>query len=101
MTTNYVKLTSVLPERLDERTIAFRYDEPRMNQWLGWTQAWRFEGEGVEGDALVVTVGRCERGDVRSLCAFRLGDKVTMQDVSDCGIVGLLRAHGLAVSVSL
>ena len=91
-----VKLTSCLPESLDPRTLAFRYSEPTLMLWLGYTMCWKWDG----GDAITVTVGKVIEGNVRSLCAFRVGDHITLADVSDCGIEGRLRAEGMEIDRS-
>jgi len=91
-----VKLTSCLPESVDPRTLAFRYSDPTLSLWLGYTMCWKWDG----GDAITVTVGKVAEGNVRSLCAFRLNDSICMVDISDGGIEGALRAHGLEIDRS-
>lgn len=87
MTTLEIRNTT--PEKIDLRTITARYDHLVMGRWIGWTQAWTWEG----GDAIVVTCGNLG-GRVESWAAVRLGSKIVCWDISSGGIRGFLAAHG-------
>ena len=82
------------PEALDPRTMAARYDHLVMSRWLGYCQAWRWDG----GDAIVVTVGTGR--NVSSWASIRCGTIVSCVDISRTGVAGYLREHGFQVSVA-
>jgi len=86
-------IRNTTPEHVDVRTITARHEHLVMGQWLGWTQAWAWEG----GDAIVVTCGNV--GYSSSWAAVRMGNKIVCWDVTHGGICGFFAAHGITSKV--
>lgn len=85
--TNTMKITidPIAYDALDPRTIAARYDDPRVGRWVGHTQTWGFEN----GDAIVVVGNYPECWAV-----IRVGDTVKVCDLSGGGgVLCALRSY--------
>ncbi len=86
--------------RVDPRTVALRHNDYRTASWLGDTQTWRWDaGPGyAAGDAIVVTTGRL--GGVTSYAVVRVGDCLTVEDITGRGIAGWFAGWGITTAVA-
>lgn len=88
-------------ERLDHRTMALRYEDPRLSGWFGHTQAWTWEAtpEVEAGDAIVVLTGKGPHGP-DAYAVVRTGDKLVVSLLWN-GIFGYMKAcHGVQTTVA-
>lgn len=87
--------------KVDPRTVALRHNDYRTSRWLGDTQTWRWDaGPGyAAGDAIVVTTGPI--GAVTSYAVVRVGDCLSVEDISGGGIAGWFAAWGIKTSVAV
>jgi len=63
-------------ERIDPRTVAERYSNPKTAYWVGHTQVWQFP----EGDAITVVTNHLGE-PCKGCVVIRVGDKI---DAIEC-----------------
>lgn len=79
--------------KVDARTTQRRWTDLEVGRWLTTSQAWKFRGNGFEGDALVV-LSEGSYGRPSNYVVLRIGNDVSvMEDVS---FRKALEAHNIA-----